>query len=191
MNKFSIIPDQQTPKVERIAPSEIIPFLKENKLVLDDFLSFAESQKTAVGLAANQTALNNDRWMQNLFAIMDLKTRKWRLILNPKIEKHIGMFDMKEEGCLTWFRRKIVAERSRAVEVSYVDINGTLHTGEIYKGFEAQIWQHEINHLNGVEENVVDAYFNTGIKKRDVGRNEKCPCGSELKYKNCCLNLIK
>ena len=26
--------------------------------------------------------------------------------------------------------------------------------------------------------------------KKRVGRNEPCPCGSELKYKKCCLNLI-
>lgn len=190
MNKFSIIPDQQTPKVERIDPTKIIQFLKDNNLVLEDFLKFAESQNTAVGLAANQTALNNVRWMENVFALKDLKTKKWRLILNPKIEKYIGMTDTKEEGCLTWFRRKIIAERSRAVEVSYFDIDGNLHMGEIYKGFEAQIWQHEINHLNGVEENVVDRDFNAGIKKINVGRNDKCPCGSNLKYKNCCLNLI-
>ncbi|WP_410487312.1 SEC-C metal-binding domain-containing protein [Aeromonas caviae] len=23
-----------------------------------------------------------------------------------------------------------------------------------------------------------------------MGRNEPCPCGSELKYKKCCLNMI-
>lgn len=27
--------------------------------------------------------------------------------------------------------------------------------------------------------------------KIKIGRNEKCPCGSELKYKKCCLNLRK
>ena len=25
---------------------------------------------------------------------------------------------------------------------------------------------------------------------KKVGRNEKCPCGSNLKYKKCCLNMI-
>jgi uncharacterized protein YecA (UPF0149 family) len=25
-------------------------------------------------------------------------------------------------------------------------------------------------------------------KEWDIGRNDKCPCGSEVKYKNCCLN---
>jgi len=27
---------------------------------------------------------------------------------------------------------------------------------------------------------------NSTIKKKKIGRNEKCPCGSGLKYKKCC-----
>jgi uncharacterized protein YchJ len=61
--------------------------------------------------------------------------------------------------------------------------------GKTYKGFEGQIWQHEINHLNGVEENVVvmNAPEPTPLK---IERNQLCPCGSGLKYKKCCLLLI-
>lgn len=29
------------------------------------------------------------------------------------------------------------------------------------------------------------------IKEYHIGRNEKCPCGSGKKYKNCCLNTGK
>jgi len=28
------------------------------------------------------------------------------------------------------------------------------------------------------------------IKDDKIGRNEPCPCGSNLKYKNCCLKLL-
>jgi len=28
------------------------------------------------------------------------------------------------------------------------------------------------------------------IASRKVGRNEKCPCGSEVKYKKCCGSLV-
>ena len=26
------------------------------------------------------------------------------------------------------------------------------------------------------------------VRSNKIGRNEKCPCGSNLKYKKCCLN---
>jgi len=29
------------------------------------------------------------------------------------------------------------------------------------------------------------------IKEYKIGRNDPCPCGSGLKYKNCCLNTGK
>lgn len=29
---------------------------------------------------------------------------------------------------------------------------------------------------------------NTGFIKPKIGRNKPCPCGSGLKFKNCCLN---
>ena len=30
----------------------------------------------------------------------------------------------------------------------------------------------------------------SGFSNAGVGRNSKCPCGSDLKYKNCCLPVI-
>lgn len=29
------------------------------------------------------------------------------------------------------------------------------------------------------------------VREYKIGRNDKCPCGSEIKYKNCCLNKGK
>ena len=99
------------------------------------------------------------------------------------------MVETKAEGCLTWKDKKIMAERNRAVEVDYFNMDGERITGELHKGFEGQIWQHEINHLNGVEENVVDLRDPDPVEEK-IGRNEKCPCGSGLKYKKCCLSLV-
>jgi len=180
--KFEIIPDQQTPCVyELITPEELA--INEEKYKA--FLEFAAEHHNAVGLAANQCSLDDERFMQNLFALRDLKTDTWKLAVNPKVLSYIGMVELQLEGCLTWIGKLIVAQRSRAVEVSYQDIEGNNHI-EIFKGFESQIWQHEINHLLGIMEDVVERSHKLPIVKSPQ-RNDKCPCGSGEKYKKCCL----
>jgi peptide deformylase len=186
--EFEIIPNEQTPKVPEIAFSDSKLFIEHHRKELDAFLEFAETQYTAVGLAANQCSLDGERFTMRVFALRNLFDHSWSLIIDPHITKEIGIKEMKAEGCLTWSGQKIVAERYRAVEVDYFDMDGKRHQGEIRKGFEGQIWQHEINHLNGVEEEVVPR-STPDPKPVDVGRNEPCPCGSGKKYKKCCLLL--
>ncbi len=180
---FEIIPNEQTPKLGELTISD--DYLNVNREWLSAFLDFAKTHHYAVGLAANQCSLDGERIAQRVFAIRNRKTDTWELILNPIIDKYIGMKELKAEGCLTWRGKTIVAERNRAIEVSYYDIDGKLHSGKLIKGFEAEIWQHEVDHLNGVEEKFIDGGLS--IKTANPGRNEPCPCGSGKKYKQCCL----
>jgi hypothetical protein len=128
--------------------------------------------------------------MHRCFAIKDVfGDGSWRLILDPKITEYYGIKIQKSEGCLTWPGKKIISERSRFIKVSYhiVDENFEEIThveNEEHEGFEAQIWQHEINHLNGFEERVELPSFILHVK--EPGRNDTCPCGSGKKYKVCC-----
>ena len=181
--EFKVIPNEQTPKVPD-ADILLAHSINVHRKELDAFLEFAKTKENAVGLAANQCALDGERFMMRVFALRNMKTREWSLIIDPRI-RCFGIKEIKAEGCLTWKGRTIVAERSRFVEVSYYDMDGNLHKGEVYKGFDAQIWQHEVNHLNGVAEDVQD--FFAGPPPIEAGRNEPCPCGSGKKYKKCCL----
>jgi len=133
--------------------------------------------------------LDGDRFTLPVFALRDVLTHGWSLIVDPFIQEYIGIEEEKLEGCLTWKGQNILAKRHRGVEVCYFDMDGKFHERERYKGFVAQIWQHEINHLNGVAEVVVG---NDCLIPKPVtaGRNDDCPCGSGEKYKKCCLLLI-
>lgn len=188
---IEIIPNEQTPKTLPFL-GDIDTFLNKNHEVLDAFLAFAETCSTAVGLAANQVSIDGDRFMERVFALRDLKTSQWQLIINPIITEYVGMVETKAEGCLTWKGQIVVARRNRGVKVSYYTTTGTFVENELHKGFEAQIWQHEINHLNGVEEMIIDpnkTASNFNIVSGEPERNVICPCGSGKKYKNCCLLL--
>ena len=193
--KFEVIPNEQTPAVPKVAFSDGKLFVEHHKEELEAFLEFAKSRQNAVGLAANQCSVEvvpddypydlvSKRFDMRVFALRNMVTREWSLVIDPHI-RCFGIKDIRAEGCLTWKGRTIVAERSRFVETDYFDMDGVRHQGEIYKGFEAQIWQHEVNHLNGIEEDVRDVF--SEIKPMEVGRNDDCPCGSGKKYKKCCL----
>ena len=197
---FEIIPDQQTPAVPTVAFSDGKLFIEHHREELEAFLEFAKTQSTAVGLAANQCSIEiipdeypyepiSERFTMRVFALRNLFSHKWSLIIDPHITKYIGIKEEKAEGCLTWKGQKIIADRHRAVEVDYFNMDGERITGEIHKGFEGQIWQHEINHLNGVEEQVVSQHHPEPQPVK-AGRNDLCPCGSGLKYKKCCLPLM-
>ena len=182
---FEIIPSQQTPKVPDITDVEL--FYIQNIEKLQAFIEYAQTRNDAVGLAANQVSLDGERLNLRVFALRKLHTDNWRLIVNPVITEHIGIKDIKCEGCLTWVGKVVVAERSRAIRVSYYDELGVRHSEE-YKGFEAQIWQHEINHLDGINE-VIEERNYVEPKLVEVNRNDRCPCGSGKKYKQCCIIL--
>ena len=190
MSEIMVIPNQQTPRVPEIEDIEL--FFIQNIKRLQEFKDYAYTRFDAVGLAANQCIFDSERFMLRVFALkrfdnfeIDYKPM-WRLIIDPHITEYIGIKEIKTEGCLTWKGKVIVAERSRAVRVSYFDEFGQSVNNELHFGFEGQVWQHEINHLNGVEERVEERGF-IEPKSISVGRNEPCPCNSGKKYKHCCL----
>ena len=182
---WKIIPDEQTPCIPPM--EDVDSFLKFHAEELVSFLELASQQPTGVGLAANQCSLDGERFMHRVFALKNLEDKSWRLIVDPKITEYIGMKELKEEGCLTWIGKTIVAERYRKVKVSYYDANGNFIENELHKNFEGQIWQHEINHLIGIAERIEPGNFVMPSPQKKVGRNDSCPCGSGKKYKTCCL----
>ena len=183
--EFKVIPDEQTPAVPKIAFSDSKLFIEEHRKELEAFLEFARSRGNAVGLAANQCALDGERFDLRVFAIRNTVSREWSLVIDPHIDKYLGLQQWKAEGCLTWKGKTIVAQRYEGVLVDFFDMDGIHRQAEVFKGFDAQIWQHEINHLNGVDEDVRESYIEPPPVV--VGRNEPCPCGSGKKYKKCCL----
>lgn len=189
MTEFSIILHEQTPAVPEMSIEELLL----HREVLEDFLVHASTKySNGIGLAANQVRFANrnehgiagDRFMLPAFAKKNMETEEWKLILNPKITATHGAMSEKIEYCLTWPGKIITVDRAHSVTVEWYDIEGHLHvTGAV--GFNAQVWQHEICHLNGIEEKVGKSSGGMQISKQ-TGRNEPCPCGSKIKYKKCC-----
>lgn len=190
---FSIIQNQQTPKIPEIDDTK--KWIEENKDLIQDFFDFTKKKINIVGLAANQLENkleeSNNRLMARMFCskASGEGDGEWKIFINPKIIKNHGEPQNRLEGCLTWPEKKVFAKRYLKVDVEWWNIKGEKETKEL-SGWEAQVWQHEQDHLEGVEEEVVDRNHLT-IRSEKVGRNEPCPCGKEIdgkpiKYKKCC-----
>lgn len=192
---FKIIQHQQTPKTSDI--QNVDEFIKKHGEEIEAFKEYAISQRTAIGLAANQCSLNDERFNLRMVAVKSIITNKWIIAISPKVTKYYGIKRQKAEGCLTWGSELgkghfvIIADRYHFVDVEFYTPDGKFHQ-ETYKGFQAQVWQHEINHINGIAENVTNKSFvlEEPIDKK-TERNAQCPCGSGLKYKKCCIDVEK
>lgn len=167
--------EQQTPAV--LSSLEITEDVLGH---LRDILIFAKYNRymRLAGLAANQLGKDGERVMLNACLINRGLEGGWVVALNPEIVSTEGGSRNNTEGCLTWPKKQIRAIRYDTVNVVYTDVEGG-HNAEHITGFEALVWQHEINHLRGVPETVIDPHVK-------VKPNAPCSCGSGKKAKKCC-----
>ena len=98
--------------------------------------------REGVGLAANQVG----RLRRVLVAALDDEEYA---VVNPRIEGSSEETEVGSEGCLSIPGIQVEVERPTAVTVSGQDPSGTPIRLEA-EGLLARIFQHEIDHLNGV-----------------------------------------
>lgn len=125
----------QSPEVQKLIP-----------------VMFRTMKDIGVGLAAPQIGLSLR------LAVIEIKASDPRVkvepfpktvVINPTILSYSKKQLPQWEGCLSLRDVAAQAVRSESVVVSYVDEKGVKHKQE-FKGFTAQVFQHEIDHLNGV-----------------------------------------
>jgi peptide deformylase len=185
--KFEVIPDEQTPLTPQI--EDVSKFIETHKEEIEAFKEYAFSRTDGIGLAANQCSLDGKRFNLRMAAIKtDTKNpENCRIAIDPKIVKYHGREREEQEGCLTWKGKSIVANRHEHVDVEFYTPDGEFHQ-ETHSNFQAQVWQHELNHINGIKEDVRDENGKViPITSNKIGRNDPCPCGSGKKHKKCCL----
>ena len=112
--------------------------------VIDDMLDTAmeyEESENCVGLAANQIS-------SNLRIILCcLRDKGWTVMINPVITNKSKQTHPSTEGCLSLEGTRTV-DRYNRVEAIYKTPAGKLKH-EMFSGFDSNIVQHEIDHING------------------------------------------
>ena len=106
-----------------------------------------DSISMGVGIAAPQVGvLKNIIWVQRF----DKENFPFEVYLNPRIVKYTDKKQDCVEGCLSIPNRSDTTKtRAYAILMEYDKIDGTHHS-EMIEAFTAVIFQHEIDHLNGI-----------------------------------------
>jgi len=163
-------------------PSEIVlPEEREDIFKkLEDRLSW---YRYAVGLSAVQIGIHKQAFVAKLLNGKILRVCNPVILEAGCIRKDYHPVGMEKdatilvtEGCLSFPGKSFLVKRADYVLVRD-DIGGTYSL----EGKDAQVFQHEYDHLHGV------TLPDIGYKASSIGRNDPCLCGSGKKYKKCCL----
>lgn len=118
--------------VEDIA-SQVMPCIARMKELM--------AQHNGVGLAAPQVGIPLRFFVS--------KIPGHGVVINPRIVSTSGGRVSKSEGCLTWPGRTTFMARARCIVTEWTDRDGNKRTSTL-QDFDARIFQHETDHLNGV-----------------------------------------
>lgn len=142
---------------------------------------FNKEHPTCYGLAANQIGMDAavayaripDSTINGIDAV--IPEEEEIILINPEIIKTGNKIINPNEGCMSFPGHRTSTKRFDSVTIKNYDGEKT------YTGLRALIVQHEVDHLNGL------TIFDKAINPYpSLGRNEKCGCGSGMKYKYCC-----
>ena len=148
------------PSLTKVAKEVTFPLSDEEKQLLQDMLTFLKNSqdeeiakkyklRAGVGLAAPQLGI--EKQMFTIYFEEDEKVHEYALI-NPKIVSHSVQktFLPAGEGCLSVDREvEGYVPRYARITVKAQDMEGNPVKLRL-KGYLAIIFQHEIDHLNGI-----------------------------------------
>lgn len=110
------------------------------------YLAVTHPTDGGVGIAAPQVGINrNIIWVQRF----DKAGEPFEVYLNPKIVWSSKLMRKGAEGCLSIPDERGDVFRHYTIEIEYQDRKGKKHSEKV-EGFTAVIFQHEIDHLNGI-----------------------------------------
>ena len=139
-SKLELIPDDDARLHTKTHPFNVRIYPDIQKTV--DAMFEIMRANNGIGLAAPQVGLDHR------FFIMDIDGKKY-VCVNPRIVKRGKETEVQPEGCLSYPGQKVLVERSKEVEVSYLSITGSQRRKKL-RGIAARCFQHELDHLNGV-----------------------------------------
>jgi peptide deformylase len=119
---------------------------KDLRIAAGQMLELMYSRE-GLGLAAPQVTLDCQMIVLNLEANPERKDLEI-IAINPVILESKGS-EKDREGCLSFPGLYQDIRRAKSVKVQFYDLDGKLQTMQS-SGLAARLWQHEIDHLNGV-----------------------------------------
>lgn len=104
-------------------------------------------QNPGVGIAAPQVGINKRViWVKRY----DISGSPFRCYLNARIKQYSDTVKLRPDGCLSIPGVSKSSYRAIWVDIEYDLPDGTHHSERINHEYTAHIFQHEIDHLNGI-----------------------------------------
>ncbi|MBR19476.1 MAG: peptide deformylase [Euryarchaeota archaeon] len=97
-----------------------------------------------IGLAATQVGFDKNFFIHNCN-----ETKSMEVVINPTIKSKSQDKYKFEEGCLSLPGQQFDIDRHTEIVVEYKDIKFNKHE-ELMHNYRARVFQHEIDHLNGI-----------------------------------------
>ena len=129
--------------VLRLRANEVDRF-DENLVRLADRMTALMQDARGVGLAATQVGV-----LQRLFVFQPHDDEEATAVVNPELVTRSEETELSGEGCLSLQGVHVPVERSRAVTLEGVDLEGKPLRLELDE-LPARVVQHELDHLDGV-----------------------------------------
>lgn len=127
---------------QKTAPFDFSKYTKKEIRELTRDMRIAMKRADGVGLSANQIGLNASLFIAQA-------GRKCHAIFNPEVIKVSRDEDEMEEGCLSIPGKFGVVRRPVKIAIRCQNADGKKERLEAW-GFLARVFQHEMDHLNGV-----------------------------------------
>jgi len=145
------------PALNKTALALPIPVLLSDEIqsLVDAMLKIAAGEqgdtthKTMVGLAAPQVGVSKRIIIVDTTATGMGEAPNLQAYINPVIIKRSGQAEPGREGCYSTGNICGIVDRASAITVTAYDRAGRPIT-ETWAGFTARIFQHEIDHLDGI-----------------------------------------
>ena len=134
-NTHSILHERVKPCSKDLDRREMSRILKENMIHYE-----------GVGLSANQIGISERVFVM----ILHMETQEIITCFNPRIIKSYKDCGWFEEGCLSFPDEIINVNRPNRIVVKYEDEDKKEHKIKL-DGFAARIFQHEYDHLEGID----------------------------------------
>lgn len=117
--------------------------------LIRDMIATLNKSKSAIGLAATQVGTECP-----LFLMRDEQPHSLEVVFSPLLHEYIGNPVEVMEGCLSFPGIFEKVSRHKEIGVSYTSIDPiTLEPkkeSKLLSGLKAHVFQHELDHLNGV-----------------------------------------
>jgi len=120
---------------------------KFRKLAQDMITTVTDPSQDGVGIAAPQVGVS-----KRLIVVcrLDKEGEPFEAYANPQIDSCFGGIEVGPEGCLSIPGYRGNVPRSKSIVLTYTDVETGLPVTEVVDDYTARIFQHEIDHTNGI-----------------------------------------